>query len=365
MKILLVGEYSNVHWTLAEGLRALGHTVTVLSNGDFWKDYHRDISLTRSYSVLGGVAYAARLLSVLPRLRGYDVVQLINPMFLELKADKLFSIYKYLRRHNKKIVLCAYGMDFYWVNTCLHESPLRYSDFNIGSTLRTDKDATREKTDWIGTDKERLNRLIANDCNAIVAGLYEYWACYRMAFPHKTKFVPFPIKPESTFPEIPQTLPQPLKVFIGINKKRNHYKGTDIMLAAAKAVAQTHKGKMELRIAESVPFAQYIKMMDGADLILDQLYSYTPAMNALQAMSKGIVCVGGGEEESYQLLGEDKLRPIINVLPCFDSVQRTLEHIVSRPELIPPLKKQSVEYIKKHHDYIKVARQYESIYKQL
>jgi len=42
-----------------------------------------------------------------------------------------------------------------------------------------------------------------------------------------------------------------------------------------------------------------------------------------------------------------------------------LEHIVSRPELIPPLKKQSVEYIKKHHDYIKVARQYESIYKQL
>lgn len=35
MKILLMGEYSNVHWTLAEGLRTLGHDVTVLSNGDF------------------------------------------------------------------------------------------------------------------------------------------------------------------------------------------------------------------------------------------------------------------------------------------------------------------------------------------
>ena len=47
MKILLIGEYSNVHWTLAEGLRSLGHTVCVISNGDFWKDYKRDISLVR------------------------------------------------------------------------------------------------------------------------------------------------------------------------------------------------------------------------------------------------------------------------------------------------------------------------------
>lgn len=29
MKILLMGEYSNVHATLAEGLRKLGHEVTV------------------------------------------------------------------------------------------------------------------------------------------------------------------------------------------------------------------------------------------------------------------------------------------------------------------------------------------------
>lgn len=47
MKILLLGEYSNVHATLAEGLRMLGHDVTVASNGDFWKNYPRDISLVR------------------------------------------------------------------------------------------------------------------------------------------------------------------------------------------------------------------------------------------------------------------------------------------------------------------------------
>ena len=56
MKILLLGEYSNVHATLAKGLRALGHEVLVVSNGDFWKNYPRDIDLSRSSTRLGALA---------------------------------------------------------------------------------------------------------------------------------------------------------------------------------------------------------------------------------------------------------------------------------------------------------------------
>ena len=63
MKILLLGEYSNVHATLAEGLRKLGHQVTVLSNGDFWKNYPRDINLVRKPGKLGGMLYLAKLLT--------------------------------------------------------------------------------------------------------------------------------------------------------------------------------------------------------------------------------------------------------------------------------------------------------------
>ena len=148
MKILLLGEYSNVHATLAEGLRTLGHQVTVASNGDFWKDYPRDIDLTRHEGPLGGLRLSAKVLSCLPRWRGYDVVQLINPMFLEMKAERILPIFKYLRRHNRKVVLCAMGMDYYWVSECTNYKPLRYSDFNIGDQLRTDECAVREQRDW-------------------------------------------------------------------------------------------------------------------------------------------------------------------------------------------------------------------------
>lgn len=364
MKILLLGEYSNVHWTLAQGLRTLGHEVTVLSNGDFWKDYPRDISLVRHTSKLGGVVYMARLASILPRLRGYDIVQLINPMFLELKAERISPVYRWIRRHNKKVILCGFGMDYYWVSTCCHNSPFLYSDFNIGSTLRANADALYERKDWLGTAKERLNKMIAQDCDHIVTGLYEYQRCYQPAFGNKSTFIPFPVKCDKPpRPDRPQG--DKLKVFIGINRTRSEYKGTDIMLAAARDVEARHPSLMSLTTAESVPFAQYCKMMDSADAILDQLYSYTPAMNALEAMSRGLICIGGGEEENYDILGEKTLRPIVNVRPDYQSVYDALEHLALNPLDIGRLQRESVAYVSKHHDHIKVARRYERLYDDL
>ncbi len=377
MRILLLGEYSNVHATLAEGLRALGHEATVVSNGDFWKNYPRDIDVSRSQDKLGGIKLMARIALLLPRLRGYDVVQLVNPMFFELKAERLMPIYKYLRKHNGKMLLGAFGMDYYWVHENITRKPLRYSDFNIGETLRTDADAMKERADWIGTAKERLNKYIANDCDGIIAGLYEYWACYEPNFPKKTTFIPYPIKIQNSKFKIqdyhwedldshktqtsnPKS--QPVKLFVGISKNRSHYKGTDIMLAAARKVKEKYPDKIELTVASGIPFDKYVELMQGADAILDQLYSYTPAMNALEAMSRGIIVIGGGEEENYEILGEKELRPIINVQPDFDSVCHEIEQLVLHPDRIATLKQQGMDYIRKHHDYMKVAKQYLQLY---
>ena len=360
MKILLLGEYSNVHSTLARGLKTLGHKVTVASNGDFWKNYPRDISLVREYTRWGGIKYSAKLLANLPRMCGYDVVQLINPMFLELKAERIFSIYDFLRKHNKHMFLGAFGMDYYLVHTNTFEKPLEYSDFNFGDKLRTNADAVKEQRDWLGTAKEKLNKYIANDCDGIVTGLYEYDICYRPVFPNKTHFIPFPIE----CPDVDMNFkkPEKVKIFIGIQKSRSEYKGTDIMYAAAKDVLAKHPDKMELLKAENVPFDEYCRMMNGSDAILDQLYSYTPSMNPLLGMSKGLICIGGGEQGNYDIINETKLRPIINVKPTYESVYYELEELVLHPERIPQLKRESIEYVRKHHDIMKVAKKYEHMY---
>lgn len=366
MKILLIGEYSNVHNTLAEGLRTLGHEVTVASNGDFWKNYPRDIDLRRESGICGTISFMWRLIKALPKMRGYDVVQIINPIFLELKAERLLPIYRYIRRNNGKMILGAFGMDYYWVNVNSTIMPLRYSDFNFGKDLRHDDAAERERQDWIGTPKQHLNEIIAHDCDAINAGLYEYIATYQAVptLKDKTFFIPFPIKMPEEDRETKSkdnesiTKDRPLRIFVGISKKRTVYKGTDIMLRAALDIKAKYPNLVDVRIAEGIPFDEYQKMMNGSDCILDQLYAYTPAMNALLAMSKGIIVIGGGEEENYDILGEDNLRPIINVQPNYESCYHELEQLILHPERIPQLKQQSIDYIRKHHDHIKVAEKF-------
>ena len=364
MRILLLGEYSNVHNTLAQGLRQLGHTVTVVSNGDFWKNYPRDIDVARPSGRLGGLRLLAKIYALLPRLRGYDVVQFINPMFFELKAERLRSVFRYLKKHNKKLILCGFGMDYYWVDTCSTTMPLRYSDFNIGSRLRQNEEAKAERKDWIGTEKERLNILMANECDAIVTGLYEYWRCYKPHFPKKTVFIPFPIVVGER-PNIPDTPPDRLNLFIGISKHRSAYKGTDIMLRAAETVKERYPDKLNLKLVTGLPFDEYVRTMLGSDAIMDQLYSYTPSMNPLEAMAHGIICIGGGEPENYAILNETILHPIINVLPTYESCVEELTKLVNNLSLIPSLRRQSYESVRKHHDFIKVAQAYIELYRGL
>ncbi len=367
MRILLLGEYSNVHATLAQGLRFLGHEVCVVSDGDGWKDYPRDIDLHREQGFFARLSFLWRLVKALPRMCGYDVVQIINPVFLPLKAERMMSIYRYLRRYNGKMIMGAHGLDYYWASVNHDVRPMRYSDFNIGDAPRTDAVAMSDYNTWVGTAHETLTRQIAHDADAIVAGLYEYYITYQIAergtFVPKTTYIPLPVKIS-----VQQPLRQKsdkLRMFLGISKGRSAYKGTDIMLSAAREIEEKYPGRVILRVVEGLPFTEYQRAMDDSDVLIDQLYGYTPAMNALLAMSKGIIVVGGGEPEHYDFLGEKSLRPIVNVEPTRESVYKALEHLVLHPEKIESMQRQPVEYVRHHHDYITVARQYDKLYKDL
>ena len=75
MRILLIGEYSNVHWTLAQGLRTLGHDVLVVSDGDSWKNYQRDIDISRrSTNIFDTLQYLRLLKKTIRKFKSFDVV---------------------------------------------------------------------------------------------------------------------------------------------------------------------------------------------------------------------------------------------------------------------------------------------------
>ena len=273
MKILLLGEYSHVHWTLAEGLRQLGHTVTVVSDGDVWKNYPRDIDLRRKGTgKLGGLRYWADVWRLMPKLKDYDVVQLINPVFLSLKAERIGPFYRRLRRQNRSMFLGAFGMDHYWVKAGMDCHTFRYSDFNMGARVRENADNAIWIADWLEGAKGKLNVEIARDCDGIVSGLYEYDAAYRPYYSEKLQYIPFPINIASLSTKQPRREGK-VKCFIGVQRGRDAYKGTDIMLKALERVRQAFPDVCEMVRVESVPFAEYERLMNGSDILLDQLYS--------------------------------------------------------------------------------------------
>ena len=316
MKILLLGEFSNVHTTLAKGLRQLGHEVTLASDGDGWKDYPRDVDLRRpSLGALSSAAYFCRLIKKFRQFRGYDIVQLINPIFLPLRAERMGVFYKYLRRHNRRIVLGAFGMDHYYVKACLDCKTFRYSDFNFGNTIRHSEENDIFVRDWLNGSKGRLHEQMAADCDAIVSGLYEYHAALAACgVTDKVCFIPFPIELPERATARKHVAGDPVRFFIGIQQSRSEYKGTDIMYRALK------------RVGERYPEGCSI------DAVFD----------------------------------EKELRPIVNVQPDEEDVYRQLCRLVERrDELLPRLSAESREYIRRHHEYVAVARRYEELYKEI
>ena len=86
MKILFVGDASNMHHCLAQQLRKMGHHAIVASNGSGWMNTSRDIDLRRNPGKIGAVQYVAKLLTNLHKMRGFDIVELSNPDFLATEA---------------------------------------------------------------------------------------------------------------------------------------------------------------------------------------------------------------------------------------------------------------------------------------
>ena len=365
MKILLLGEFSNVHWTLGSTLRQLGYDVTVVSDGNNWRQYPSDVSLRRkSTSFVHTFIYVTEILWQLPKWRGYDVVQIINPvLFLELKPRRLKAIYDYLRRHNKRVYMGAMGDDYQYVYDSFVRRRLRYCDFYTPNKELENERNRKTIHEWLHSDKRDVCMHVANTCDGIIPVLYEYEVAYREDYPNKTYYAPLPIMLEKTKVNHGADFSSyPIRIFVGMDHRRDELKGTDLLYRVAKRIEAQYPDKCEVVATESLPYDEYIKRMSRCDVLLDQIYSYTPGMNALQAMSMGLVVISGGEEEHYELIGEKELRPIINVQPNEEDVYNQLEQLILHPERVSKLKREGIEYVRRHHDSIKVTKRYLEIW---
>lgn len=353
MKVLLLGEYSNLHSTLADGLRLLGHEVTVASDGCKWMENERDINLARSgYDLYNSIKYIRSLNKTFKKFKDYDVVQIKSPSFLDLKIKRSLEFYRFLLKNNAKVFLGAFGTDYFWEKICLENKVLRYSDLFIGN-----KPLDIYNCEWLGNQFEEANIEIAETCSGIVSCLYEYYKAYEPYYKNKLTYIPLPVNTD-LLQYNQKRIQDKIRFFIGIQKPKTKLKGTDVMFEELVKIQQAYSKEVMVNSVTSIPWTRYVKIMSESDVLLDQLYSYTPGMNGLIGMSQGLVLVGGGEPEMYELLNEHNNHPIINVFPSKEDIYNKLEDLIQNKKSIPEVSANSRKFVEKHHNYIQVAQQY-------
>jgi len=363
MKILFAGDASNMHSSLARELRRMGHQATVASDGSRWMNTSRDINLLRRPGKVGTVRYLLDIMWALPLMRDYDVVELASPLFLRLKPARVACVFDYLKRHNRHVVLSAMATDWVYYHACHDGHTYRYSDYMVGDEpspyVNSSEYVAQSQDNWGKPFMRQHSDHIVGGVDGAVACLYEYYVAYQPVLGERVVYAGLPIDTQGLTYRPLQQVPDKVRLFIGIQRDRHVIKGTDRLLAAMKRVHDRYPTLTQLEVVENVPYDEYTRRMRDSHVIVDQLYSYTPATNALIGMAQGLVAVSGAEPEFYDFIGETDNRPVINVSPLVEGdIDAKLAWIVENRDQLPQLALRSRQFVEKHNASPVVARRY-------
>lgn len=320
LKILLFGEFSGLHYNLKKALIQKGHSVTLASNGDGYKQFPSDIFINNSHN--GLFTYSKNILDPFINIdlfSGYDVVQIINPFFPNMRLFPRRKFFNKIIARNKKVFLLAAGSDAqYWQ---VARKRLRYGPFD--DTLKYDY---RRKTYYMQNTKSlTYNNWLGNSVHGIIPVMYDYQVGYEK-FPNLTKIIPIPIDLQHTM-YAPNKLNGKIQVLHGLT--RYGFKGTKHIEKAFTILESKYPNEFAFKILGNTNIDNYLKILTQCNVLVDQTSSYSLGVNALMAMAKGKIVLGGAEPESLDHL-PNNTNPAINITPDHNSIVEGLEKVLKR-----------------------------------
>jgi glycosyltransferase involved in cell wall biosynthesis len=377
MKILLVGEYSRLHNSLKEGLIASGHEATIIASGDHFKKYDVDYSLYPAFTSnfwlirkaknllftltkidLEKTERALRFYFLLPKLKNYDLVQLINSDAIETYPFASRYLLNKLFQQNKKISLLICGEDAPIIEYLLKKE-MKYS---ILSPLFEDRKLEKIYTyslKYIQSNYRKTFDFIEKKSSSIITSDLDYKIPMEKMGYH-SQFIQNPINTDKiTFK--PLEITTKIIIFLGINEGSVIKKGSVFFEKALDIIKEKYPNQVEIIITRSIPYKQYIEAYDKAHILLDQVYSYDQGYNALEAMAKGKVVFTGMEPEvcEYYNLTE---RVCINAKADVDYLVNELSFLIENPVELIAIGKRARAFIEKEHHYIKIAEKYVEVW---
>lgn len=359
MRILLVGDYSSVHLELRNSLKNQNIDVILASSGDGYKNFSRDIDLKikskrsnhifakffrviMDYLGFKGIFTYFSLRKKIKLLTDFQVIQLINtaPIGELSSIPNLLLIKRLLKQNpNAKLYTLAAGDDFAWTTWAMQNSNKSYfKDFKI-KHLPSYLYSLKYK---YGFFYHSLHRFVVNQSTYIIPILQDYYDCYK-SYKNCYNIIPIGLN-ESLFKEPLKNTTYPIKIFHGWQKHREIAKGNiyfDISVKNLLSKFDSHY--VQYQVAQNIPYVEYIKIYEDADIFLDQCFSVDCGVNALLGMAKGKVVFSGFNDNDNHTIG-------INASPNTDQLVDDLISLIENPKKIDLIKRKAYAHsYKKHH----------------
>ncbi|RZJ48922.1 MAG: glycosyltransferase family 1 protein [Flavobacterium sp.] len=375
MRILLVGEYSRLHNSLKEGLENLHHEVTIIATGDSFKQFPVDYSIYPRYFLENRFLFFCnkilfRLFKIdlqlaekgirfwlfLSRLKGYDVVQLINSNAIETYPFFAKYLLKKLFKQNKKSFLLVCGEDTPIIDFML-KNELKYSVLTPFLENKSLKSYYRFSLKYTQNNYRNLYELVNRNISKTIVSDLDY----KIPLPEKT-LIPNPVNIDKiVFQAL--DISGKIIIFLGKNNSSAVKKGTQYFENALTIIQQKYGDKVGIIKVEDAPYREYITLYNLAHILLDQVYSYDQGYNALEAMAKGKVVFTGAETEFTDFYNLSE-RVCVNAIPDVDYLVKELSFLIENPEEIAAIGKRARSFVEKEHDYIKIAQKYLDIWNE-
>lgn len=350
----------------------MGHEVLLIANGDGFKNYPVDCSTKARFSEsvwgkipraffyhifnfdIAKLEFGIRFYLHLKKLKGFDVVQLINESPIQTTAGFERYLLKKVMLQNGRLFLLCCGVD-YTVAKFLMAKKVRYSIMN---PYFENPDSHKEYgfvLDFLSESHKKIHQLIYDNCRGVIASDIDYLLPMQ-GHPKFTGLIPNPVNTDR-IEFSPPPVADKISIFLGINKWTYHTKGIVFFEKALEIIRERYTDKVEIITCENLPYQTYIKQFSKAHILLDQVYAFDQGYNALEAMARGKVVFTGAEIEftdHYRLTG----KVAVNALPDTDYLVAELAKLIENPAEIGAISQRARDFIEKEHHYIKIAEKY-------
>lgn len=352
MKILLIGEASGVHRNLKKGFEELGHTAFHIIKYSEQQGRSSDASFCKARNgILGGISRNISSLHNALCLEKYDVINFLNTITAVHGRYTRYLDLPIIRNKAKIMSYYAVGCDELGI---IRRSDCDFAYIPCPSCLGSGE--------TLGRDCEEFLNPLYKKSGDRARRYFDVAGCSMIEYDHTSTFfgeksfcrVPLPVDTDA----INFSPARNRKIVkIAHTPSRRGFKGTTIVLEAIDILRKS-RNDFEFKIIEGLNFEDYLNVIRDVDIVVDQVYSQSPGMNALEMLAAGKIVFTGATKLGQTYYDFMHNFPGVNAEPNPTILAESLSFMLDKRNSYSEFGFAGREYIEKNHSCVYSAQKF-------